>query len=95
MDLRVDCYISIEIDKNVITEEVMNNYERYFYRVGSDSDFDEFDTQFEKHSAYIARCILRGEANFIEGYGKVKDFVKELDVYTTSRFTTMYKIKRR
>lgn len=57
---RTDEYV-IEIDENVINEEWMKHFARYFYG---------FDT-YEEHAEHLAQYRARFEASFIEGYGEV------------------------
>lgn len=55
---RTEEYI-IEIDENVINEEWMKHFKKYFY---------DLDT-LEEHAEYIAQYRARFESDFIEGYG--------------------------
>jgi len=57
---RTDEYI-IEIDENIIDEEWMKHFRRYFY------DFDSF----EEHAEHLAQSRARFEQSFFEGYGEV------------------------
>lgn len=57
---RTDEYI-IEIDENIITEEWMEDFAKYFYG---------FDT-YEEHAEHLAQYKARFEQSFIEGYGEV------------------------
>jgi len=57
---RTDEYI-IEIDENIINEEWMKHFARYFYG---------FDT-YEEHAEHLAQIRARFENSFIEGYGEV------------------------
>lgn len=57
---RTDEYI-IEIDENIIDEEWMKHFARYF---------DDFDT-YEEHAEHLAQYRARFEQSFIEGYGEV------------------------
>lgn len=65
----IECYVDIEVDESRLTKELMDNYERYITDINEDSDFNEFHTQLEKHIANITWHILRGDDDFIEGYG--------------------------
>ncbi len=58
---RTDEYI-IEFDENVINEEWMQHFKRYFY------DFDDL----EEHAEHMAQYRARFGEGFIEGYGNVK-----------------------
>lgn len=55
---RVDEY-EIELDDEVLNEEFLNEFSKYFY---------EFDT-LEEHAEYIAEFRARFGERFIEGYG--------------------------
>jgi len=57
---RIDEYI-IEIDENIIDEEWMKDFKRYFY--GFDS--------YEEHAEHLAQYRARFEQSFIEGYGEI------------------------
>lgn len=57
---RTEEYI-IEIDENIINEEWMQHFRRYFY------DFDSY----EEHAEHLAQHRARFEQSFIEGYGEV------------------------
>lgn len=37
--------VSLEVDTEVLTKEVMDNYERYFFDLDADPDLMSFDTQ--------------------------------------------------
>ena len=68
--------MDIEFIEGALTKEVMDNYERYFFDISDDSDFNEFNSQEDKHKANICQCLARGERNFIEGYGSVDNILK-------------------
>ena len=57
---RTDEYV-IEIDENIINQEWMENYKKYF------ADFDTY----EEHAEHLAQMRARFEHGFIEGYGTV------------------------
>lgn len=57
---RTDEYI-IEIDENIINDEWMKHFERYFF---------DFDT-YEEHAEQIAQMRARFGSSFIEGYGNI------------------------
>lgn len=57
---RIEEYI-IEIDENIINEEWLNHFKRYFY------DF----YSYEEHAEHLAQYRARFEQSFIEGYGEV------------------------
>lgn len=57
---REDKYI-IEFDENIINEEWMEDFKKYFY---------DFET-LEEHAKYLAQFRARFGHNFIEGYGVV------------------------
>lgn len=77
----IECSVNLEIDETKLTKELMDSYERYITDINEDPDFDKFETQLEKHIANISWYILRGEDDFIEGYGKVSTFIKKQTVH--------------
>ena len=79
-DINVTFNITVEIKEGVLTKEVMDNYENYFHEVQNDSDFDRFDSQYDKHVANISQYLVRGETTFIEGYGSVDMIVERYDM---------------
>jgi len=85
MDLEMTIYVDIEVNTEILTKVVMDNYEKYFYDVSKDADYNEFETQLEKHTAYIAKTIANNEhIKDIEGYGDLKYLVKSVDVSSDS-----------
>ncbi len=81
MDLRGDVYVDIESDESVLTKEVMDNYEKHFYNLSEESDFNKFETQLEKHTAHIARWYAKNEwIEELEGYGNLNKIVKNVCV---------------
>lgn len=84
MDFLIEKYVSVTVKKNVLTKEVMNNYEKHFVDLNDDFDLYDFKTQEEKHLANIARYISNGEDNFIEGYGNLKEILEDHRVYEGS-----------
>lgn len=65
----IECSVSIEVDESRLTKEIMDGYERHISNLNEDSDFNRFPTQIEKHIANITWHILRGDDDYVEGYG--------------------------
>lgn len=75
MDINVTINVEVEVKNNFLTDELMNNYERYFSDISKSSDFSRFKTREEKHIANICQFLAQGEISFIEGYGKVNEIL--------------------
>jgi len=86
--IKVQINVEIELKKGVLTKEVMDNYERYFHDISNDSDFEEFETQEEKHIANISQYIARGHTDFIEGYGSMSKILEKdnIELYSISKY---------
>lgn len=76
----IECSVSIEVDESRLTKEIMDNYERYITDINQDSDFDRFPTQLEKHIANITWHILRGDEDYVEGYGYLSHLITKQSV---------------
>lgn len=68
--------VDFKIKEGFLCEELMDAYEEYFHDISNDSDFDHLETREDKHLANIAWYLMRGETDFIEGYGKVSNFIE-------------------
>lgn len=80
VDINVTFNTEIEFIDGILTKEVMDNYDEYFHDVSNDSDFDNFETQEQKHQANICQYLARGETNFIEGYGDMRYFISKTNI---------------
>ncbi|WP_419767268.1 hypothetical protein [Arcobacter sp.] len=83
VDLKIEVNIEFQIKEGFLSEELMDAYEEHFHEVSNDLDFDRFETREEKHEANIGWYLIRGETDFIEGYGKVDDFIEKSNITLT------------
>lgn len=90
IDLEMTTYVDIEVNEEILTKEVMDNYERYFHDVSNDSTYDGFHTQLAKHVVHIAKTIANNNnISDIEGYGSLKHIIKNVNI-TTDNITAPY-----
>ncbi|MDC7250322.1 MAG: hypothetical protein PQJ49_10435 [Sphaerochaetaceae bacterium] len=68
--------VDFKIKEGFLSEELMDAYEKHFYNISNDSDYDHLETREDKHLANIAWYLMRGETDFIEGYGEVSNFIE-------------------
>lgn len=82
----IETDVDFQIKDGFLTKELMDEYERYFYKLSEDGDSIEKRT--ERHLGNIAWYLMRGEDSFIEGYGKVSDFIENFNVSDMGSTTT-------
>lgn len=76
----IECSVSSDVDESRLTKEVMDDYEKHIRDLNKDSRFNMFSTQLEKHIANITWYILRGEEDYIEGYGYLSHLITKQSI---------------
>lgn len=76
----IECSVSVEVDESRLTKELMDDYEKCIRDLSKDPKFAIFQTQLEKHIANITWHILRGDEDYVEGYGYLSHLVTKQSV---------------
>ena len=73
--IEFETFIDVTINKDMLTDELMDDFERYFFDLNDDSSYDKFTTRIEKHIAHIMKYVAMGNVNHLEGYGDISKIV--------------------